>query len=276
MPMHTHSYAYAGAPPVTAGLAAWYHAASFNDSAQIWHDASGNGRDVGVSSDGGISDPVRLASLPTNSSHGYIHNGADATARIYLGDLPLNYTLFAVSWYADASARGRILTCDPVSNRNWFVGHAAGRAGVAMYEEFHLTPLVSEYYLQYNATSPLISTTQPGLYRAQGVDQTTLSSASSAMTYVGDLQLCINCWNCTAGTTMTFCAAGREQGTWAMAALLLYNRKLSLYEMAAVESYLSTTYDIPLQAQGKHKPGQCSTHIHDENKQLNVRYLLFM
>ena len=135
--------------------------------------------------------------------------------------LPPTYTLFHIAKYSDTVNQERILHGLTV---DWLSGFHQGHVGVA----YHNGWLTSQ--TGFSGTDWLLSTDQNGLYRANGVQRST-GVAPGSPSYG---QIAVN-----SGTVSS------EVSSWALAAVVVFNRTLSEAEIDAVEEWMRQAYSLP-------------------------------
>jgi hypothetical protein len=188
---------------------AWYTASSFVSG--VWKDLSGNNNHVTNIEGTLTSSTVANVSCLTGSTSTYITWPSNI--------LPANFTLFHVSRY-NGSNQQRIIT-GVVDN--WLSGFWAAQVGVSYRNPYWITNSATSY----NNTKWVISCDTNSMYRYNGVMQN-ITTNGSLTTNIG-----IN-------------RAGHELSDFAIAELIVYNSVLSVPEIARVEQYLSSKYNLPI------------------------------
>lgn len=172
-----------------------------------WKDISGNGRDV-----------TSITGTLTSSTSSL--SGTSATAIEWPSDvLPSTYTLFHVTRY-NGPTRNRIVQ----SRTNWLSGHNTGMSGVA----FHGSAL-TQMSTSLHGDNWVISCDTANTYRSNGVyrNNTLITNGTSA-------RLGINIYSAV------------DNSDFAISEVIVYDRQLTLVEIAKIETYLSARYNIPL------------------------------
>lgn len=194
--------------PVESGLVARYDGPSWSTSLQSWIDRSGNGNNTSPSD-------VR-GTINYDVTNGFLYGNIQAGIRLPAGLVTQDYTLIHLAKYNNG-VKQRIfqgVTTD------WASGFYQGKAGVA-YHNGYITPAVDLYGYQW-----VVSSDQSSLYRAQSVDFTSGTPGTPSYDRIG----------------LNYGFKTGEYSDWAVAEVLLYNRKLSATEMASVETYLRSKY----------------------------------
>ena len=121
-------------------------------------------------------------------------------------------------------ARQRILAA---TNQNWLSGFHQGRQGLAFHNGW-----VENEVGQITGDHWLLSTDTVRMYRANG---TIVKSGNNNFN-----DMVTSKWTINAGSH----ANENERSDWACAAMLHYNRDLSLVEIQLVESWLASMYGV--------------------------------
>lgn len=153
--------------------------------------------------------------------NGMVRGGPGDALRFPVETIGESYTLFYVGKY-DGPTKKRIF--DGVDN-NWLSGWHDGHAGVAHHGAWLTHP--NNYP---DSENWIVGTDSIGVFRVNGVDlaiHPTIAGSTS--------QITIN--------DGAFSAS--DSSHWAMVEILIYNRKLNIYEIEAVESYLHSEYSVP-------------------------------
>ena len=200
--------------PVQDGLVAQYDGPSWNNTLQVWTDRSGNGNNTSPSD-------VR-GTISYDATNGFLYGNTGAGVRLPTGLVTQNYTLIHLAKY-NSGVKQRIfqgVTTD------WASGFYQGKAGVA-YHNGYITPAIDLYGYQW-----VISSDQSNLYRAQSYDFTSGTPGTPSYDRIG----------------LNYGFKTGEYSDWAVAEVILYNRKLSASEMTSVEAYLRSKYPcLPIQ-----------------------------
>lgn len=134
--------------------------------------------------------------------------------------LPTTFTLFHVTRYNGTERR----IFDGIT-KNWLNGFWNGLAGVA----YHNGWLTSSG-IDYEGTNWVISSSQDGLYRSNGIQRSTAVGGNT------NDRLSINYGAHVAG----------ETSDWQCAEVIVFDKELSATEIDDVEQYLSYKYNLPL------------------------------
>lgn len=174
---------------------------------KIWRDISGSGNHcIENRSPNNIVKTI----LP-NTNRTFIYGNVNAGIIFPAGILPAEYTLFYLAKY-NGGSQGRIFNG---YTKNWLSGFHDTRSGVA-YHEGWITS-----YTNNHGTSWVLGTDQNTLYRSNKINKTISGGNASD-------RLSIN--------------TRYEFSDWAVACVLVYNRKLSLSEIQTVENEISSLY----------------------------------
>lgn len=227
-------------PTVLTGLAAWYTANSYEASSRQWRDLSGNGNHAIVDGPPDAVYVISNASAASLNSQPYLHGSYESRVYFPPGVLPPVYTLFHIAKW-DGTRRGRILTSNgsDVSSIDWYSGFYTAASWAMAGAARHTPPFGYWSMTRYRPVEGwVLSTDQQRLYRSQGVQ---VSPPEDGMLSDIAVQLTINGYNEFEGLESLWLS------DWAMAAMIVYNRELSLAEITAVEDYFSTLYGLPLE-----------------------------
>lgn len=193
-----------------------YKASDFNNSTKTIPDSSGNGRSAATSSGNTYLTTTTAGSKGSTASFSVVQG--DTGSRWDLKN-PLftngNYTFITAARYAGGS-RNRIFTS---STQNWLAGFWAGRSGVA-YHEGWLGGQPDRF-----GDNWVISVDANQIYRGNGL----LLESSGGNDQLPPMTINYN-----------------ESSDYQFAEILIFDRKLSVEDMAKVEDYLSQTYGITL------------------------------
>lgn len=195
-------------PPVTIGLVGYYTGESWTGTQ--WSDRSGSANHVTTVS----------GTVTTSTLNGYTTlTGTAATALTWpTAILPSSYTLFHVAKYNGAT-RQRIFQA---TDMNFISGFHGSKSGVAYHNNW-ITDQVDRH-----GTAWVLSTDQNNIYRSQGVDRTIAAGGTPSYG-----RLAVNTGNIPS-----------ETSDWAIAAVAVYNRTLTLAEIRQVEYFLNTRYAV--------------------------------
>ena len=202
--------------PITSGLIGYYDGESWNGSQ--WLDKSGNnyhaaGTGVNVGNISNVANSLKC-----------VYGGVNSSITWPATILPSTYTMFHITRWNGGNKR-RII--QSAKGDNWLSGFWNGQAGVA-YHSGWVT--VSSGAGTNNGDKWILSTDQNNLYRSQGIDRTV--GAAGGPSFVN------------LGINVPGSAGGGETSDWACAAVIVYNRTLSLNEMITVESWLNSIYSV--------------------------------
>lgn len=192
--------------PIMNGLIGYYDSNSFIGS--IWEDLSGANNHV-----------YRInGSIKKSNDDTYLTGDTSSNIIFPPKILPENYTLFTVAKY-NGSTKGRIFQG---MTQNWLSGFWSNKSGVN-YHNGWLTQSSSSVF----GDSWVLSTDQNNFYRANGKDLS-INSISGTTT-----------WD---NISINTGAYPTETSNWAVALVMVYNRKLSSSEISTVENYIISTY----------------------------------
>ena len=198
-------------PKSIPNLVGWYDWTTWFGQSRQWGDKSDNYALAYTAS--GTFTMSTLNGLPVLTG--------TTTSKIrwdYGPTLPATYTLFHVAKYNGAN-RDTIF-CG--NNQGWISGFSGGRSGVAYHGGILITDPIDRH-----GNAWVVSTDQNALYRSQGIDRTVAPSSGTG-------QLCINYSSSYSANT----------SDWAIAEILVYNRTLTLTEIANVEAYLFARWGL--------------------------------
>lgn len=208
---------------IGVGAYAWYTADSWSDQSQVWNDVSGNARHAttvrGTINRGVSTDPYGVAI-------DCLSGGTDAGIRFPVGVLPATHTLFHLSRYT-GGARGRIFDgVGTLANNstlvNWLSGFWSGKSGVAHNQKWNTQNTASVH-----GDTWFVSCDQNSLYRSDMIQRNTGTSTNDSP------QISINYGN------YTMHPSSPEPSDWAVAEVIVFDRKLSVLECLQVEQYLT-------------------------------------
>lgn len=196
--------------PVSSGLIGYYTGESH--SGTTWNDLSGS------------NNHATCANVVSNAVviNGYkaCSGGTNATVTWPAGILPPTYTLFHVTRY-NGAAKNRIFTSN--YNINWLSGFHGGKTGVSYHGD--TTQWVTSHVNQFAYDAWILSTDQNALYRGNKISFT-INTAFGASSRMGI--------NYIPG----------ELSDWTCAAVIVFNRTLSSYEIETMENWLARKYNI--------------------------------
>jgi hypothetical protein len=205
-------------PPITAGLVGYYTGTTWTGTQ--WNDISGQNNHAtvrrGTISKGG-------ADL---NHQDYVWGPFDGNLRFPAAILPSTYTLLYVARQTSNQHRGRIF--DGV-NTNWLSGFWGAVTGVAFHNNF-----ITQSTADVHGTAWVLGTDQNDLFRSNKVNRTTASPGTPS-----HAQLSIGYG------LLSQPGPSDERCPWAVATVLVYNRKLTLAEYTSVENWLAVKYGLP-------------------------------
>lgn len=201
--------------PVTTNLYAWYDYSSWDNTNKIWYDKvnSYNAASTGSVTTSSVSGNGSSATINT------IYVPTSAGIQWPSGVLPASYTMFHLCRY-NGTYNGRIIQG---MTKNWLDGFWAGLAGQAYHEGW-----LTNASTNYEGNNWVVSTSQGGLYRSNGVQRST-SVGGNTYDRIG-----IN-----AGTIYSGEASDAH-----VVEVLVYDRELNGTEITQVESYFNTRYSV--------------------------------
>lgn len=198
-------------PPVTSGLVGLYTSESYNGTQ--WTDLSGSGNHA-TNKTGTINQ-----NRNGFNNRDYVSGGTTAGIKFPVAILPSTYTLFHVAKYNGAN-RQRIFNGD---NVNFLSGFHDLKSGVA----FHQAWITQ--YANTNGGEWIVCTDQLTRFRSQKANRTTIFPANTT-----NCQLTINYSAVTVG----------ENSDWAVAAVIVFNRELTINEILQMENWLYVKYNL--------------------------------
>ena len=190
---------------------AWYDGASWTGTQ--WTDKSGTGKHATTVS--GYFVTSTLNGLPV------LTGTKTSKIRFPVGILPPTYTLFHVAKYNGVSRNAIFMSPDNTFAR-WYSGFNSGASGVADHNGYITTTS------NRHGTNWVVSTDQNAIYRSQGVDRTTTGPGIPSY----------------AQMTINWFEPDYYSSDWAVAEILVYDRKLSLQEIHDAEGYLFKRYGL--------------------------------
>ena len=226
--------------PVTSGMLSNFTAANF--SANTWTNSAVGGSDNATAS--GTASVVSIAANAFGNTKAFqAVQGARADS-IDFGNaaLPATYTLFTVARYNpsnptdyaagdynNTSGRNRIFSS---KSGNWLSGFWAGYSGVAYHEGWKTSSNVdthqNNWVLSSDVSAPTYRSTVYNSYSSKGTSVSTTNTADSVAH-----GMIIN------GGALT------ETSNFQVAAVISYNRILTVAEIKKMEAYLADVYGIP-------------------------------
>jgi len=190
--------------PITNGLFAVYNVNSYStNNINILKDLTPNKNNA-------------LINGPILIENNYLTGTVDTSIEFPKNILPKNYTLFHIAKYNGIN-KGRIFS--GITNNNWLSGFSQGKVGVAYHNG----------WLSINSNLPnnwILSTDQNDNYRANLNNYTTGKNSCTT-------NLAINSDK----------DRYSRKSDWAIACIIVYNRKLTLNEILKVEKYLISKYN---------------------------------
>jgi hypothetical protein len=195
-----------------------YEAINYNPLTKIWVDSSGNARNTQAGRIAG--QPTLISTIENQNASSLSFKAVQGTTSESIRfDNPIfndgNYTLFHISRYS-GNSKGRIITTD---YSNWLSGHWNNNSGVA----YHNGWVTQTQNL--HDTDWLISTDYEYNYRSNGVNR-----GSGG----GDQML------------PPLVVNNGENSDFQIAEVIIFNRKLNLTEIEAVERFLASKYGLVL------------------------------
>jgi len=223
------------------GVYARYQGASFDGTANTWHDTSGFGHDLvpgGSNTAGSLVNSGSLVQVSADSTGPYpttfpVVQGTPADSITFPSPMlpDDNYTLFTVARYRAPNDSGgsyqRIF--DSVTS-NWFSGFWRAIAGITYHGGFTADP--NQVPDVASESQWLISTDQTNVYRANGVDATGPGTGGG-----NPGTLAINNGLSSSGTSPT-----SEASNFQVADVIAFHRVLTAPEIIAVEHALQIQY----------------------------------
>ncbi len=189
--------------PVTNNLLAYYDSTSYLNG--IWYDLTSN-----------LNNVVNITGQ-INKFDNYI-TGDKFTKMLFPFDiLPSEYTVFHVCKY-NGVAQGKILSG---YKENWFSGFGSGKSGIAFHDKFITQNEISLFDNKW-----VFSTDANNLYRANQNNYTTVN-----YNYNKPTQLSIN-----------YNDSSDDNSDWAIACIIVFDRKLSDNEITDMENWLVSRY----------------------------------
>ena len=137
VPVHlhgAHASALACLQMNTVGMYAWYTAASFNVTSNVWRDVSGNLRN-GTASGGGFSVGA-IAGYGSIAGSVPFVQGATTSSTVAFAAMPPLYSICVLSRYGGTTTNKRIITGQ---SSNVLLGHWNSQAGWAYFGSTYLT-----------------------------------------------------------------------------------------------------------------------------------------
>lgn len=209
--------------PYTTDLIYYADATNYTKSDNRWYNIAGSvlghangfgGSGLTVDEEGGSGLNSR-AQLNGTTSTTWAPSNLTMTAN--------QYTLFGVMGYP--SSGGTIRRILQASSGNWLSGFWNGLSGVAFHEGW-----ITQSSTSTHGRNMIYFTDQDDLFRSNGVDRTTSTGSRTT-----NIDLRIN----TGGTYGT-----SESSDFRISEILIYNTELTSAQIAQVESYLATKYNL--------------------------------
>lgn len=202
-----------------------YMAQDFNALSKVWKDSSGNNRDATVA---GGSPYVAINTAGTvNSRNDFYTVSGSTTDSISFGRMPTVSTVFHVARY-NGSSKARIFNATAESpGSNWLSGFWNGLTGMAHHNQWNTQSTNSVTpQLDWLITTDQHAADDENLVRFNGVDRTTNPIGINP---TGSWGINIPVWY-------------GEYSDYSVAEVIVYDRALSLTEIAQVEDYLTKKY----------------------------------
>lgn len=193
----------------SSGLVGWYDADSWTGTQ--WTDKSGNANHA-TTVTGTIN--TNVAGLSNLTLTGTTTAGIQFPAAI----LPTNFTFIHVTKYAGAN-QFRIWDGQGTSN-NWLSGFWGASPGVSFHDGW-----LTDYNTNSNITEWILSTDRNNTYRGLGVDQAPYNVNGTK-----------------ANISLNYGRYTAERSDWACAEALVFNKTLTLNEIARIEQWLASRY----------------------------------
>lgn len=232
----------AGADPITLAPYMRFKASDYNSTQKIWYDSSGNGRDTSY-----IKGAPSITTTTVNqngSTKSFQTMTGDSTAGVQFKNPTFadsQWTIFSVARYTGTQSSGSARIFDGESG-NLLFGFYGNSSGV-----MHSGGWVTSNSGDWTATSAsntfgqnwVISTGQTDFYKGYGYNKA--GTAATSITGTGD-----GGTNTFAGLTINAgqYVASDYSSAWAVAEVIMFDRKLSASEMQQVQDYLAATYGI--------------------------------
>ncbi len=189
--------------PVKENLVAYYNAESFLNG--VWYDLTDN-----------LNNAVYIKGN-IQKTNNYLTGTTTSSILFPFDILPEEYTILHVCKY-NGTTKGKILSG---YQSKWSSGFASGKSGVAIHENW-----ITQSELSVFDDKWVFSTDTNNSYRANLNDYTTVQSNFTSQT-----QLSINLNDLP-----------EENSEWAIACIIVFDRKLSLTEIDLMEKWLTNKY----------------------------------
>jgi hypothetical protein len=228
--------------PVTSGMLSNFTAANFNATSKIWTNSAAGGS--GNATATGAPSVVSISANAFGNTKAFQAVQGIRTDSIDFGNaaLPATYTLFTIARYNpsnptdyaagdynNSSGRNRIFSS---KSGNWLSGFWAGYSGVAYHEGWKTSSNVdthqNNWVLSSDVSAPTYRSTVYNSYSSKGTSVSTTNTADTAAH-----GMIIN------GGALT------ETSNFQVAAVISYNRILTVAEIKKMEAYLADVYGIP-------------------------------
>jgi hypothetical protein len=228
--------------PVTSGMLSNFTAANFNATSKIWTNSAAGGS--GNATATGAPSVVSISANAFGNTKAFQAVQGIRTDSIDFGNaaLPATYTLFTIARYNpsnptdyaagdynNSSGRNRIFSS---KSGNWLSGFWAGYSGVAYHEGWKTSSNVdthqNNWVLSSDVSAPTYRSTVYNSYSSKGTSVSTTNTADSVAH-----GMIIN------GGALT------ETSNFQVAAVISYNRILTVAEIKKMEAYLADVYGIP-------------------------------
>ena len=218
------------------GIYAVYDGHSFDETNNVWRDRIGD-HDI----DSALNNGSSVGGNPTKpttilNGHPVVSGGTSDSLTFPTEILPTTYTLFHVARYTnttDSSKRERIFTNNP-SSTNWLSGFHGNKAGVAYHNDWMQNSAVNTGINDWLLSTDVHDySTNYWLYR----NNKDIHGSDMDVSETGNNQ------NVTFHIGIN--TKSTEVSEWEVAEVIVYNRRLSLYEIKKVEHFLATKYNLP-------------------------------
>jgi hypothetical protein len=228
--------------PVTSGMLSNFTAANFNATSKIWTNSAAGGS--GNATATGAPSVVSISANAFGNTKAFQAVQGIRTDSIDFGNaaLPATYTLFTIARYNpsnptdyaagdynNSSGRNRIFSS---KSGNWLSGFWAGYSGVAYHEGWKTSSNVDTHQNNWVLSSDVsAATNRSTVYNSYSSKGTSVSTTNTADT--------------AAHGMIINGGAFPETSNFQVAAVISYNRILTVAEIKKMEAYLADVYGIP-------------------------------
>jgi hypothetical protein len=228
--------------PVTSGMLSNFTAANFNATSKIWTNSAAGGSDNATAT--GAPSVVSISANAFGNTKAFQAVQGIRTDSIDFGNaaLPATYTLFTIARYNpsnptdyaagdynNSSGRNRIFSS---KSGNWLSGFWAGYSGVAYHEGWKTSSNVDTHQNNWVLSSDVsAATNRSTVYNSYSSKGTSVSTTNTADT--------------AAHGMIINGGAFPETSNFQVAAVISYNRILTVAEIKKMEAYLADVYGIP-------------------------------